>query len=106
MIRQLRHDPAAPSIAVFVALIVGGFVAIGLAWNIARQTLVVAFQMPAILSGAVGGLALIVLGAGLSNAQVGRRLGALERAHTDAVLDEATALLAALDRIELPRTTL
>ena len=106
MIRQLRQDPAAPSIAVFVALIVGGFVAIGLAWNIARQTLVVAFQMPAILSGAVGGLALIVLGAGLSNAQVGRRLGALERAHTDAVLDEAAALLAALDRTELPRTTL
>jgi hypothetical protein len=103
VIGQLRRDPAAPSVAVFLAMVVGGFVAIGLAWNIARQTLIVAFQLPGLLSGAVGGLALIVLGAGLINAQVGRRLGALERARTDAVLDEAAALLAALDRAELPR---
>lgn len=103
MIAALRRDPAAPSVAVFLALVVGGFVAIGLAWNIARQTLVVAFQLPGLLSGAVGGLALIVLGAGLINAQVGRRLGALERARTDAVLDEAAALLSALDRASLPR---
>jgi hypothetical protein len=90
------RDPAAPSLALFGALVVGGFVAIGLGWRAAARTLFVPFQVPALVSGGVGGLALIVLGAGLAATQVTRRLNAQERSETEDLLDEAAALLDAL----------
>ncbi|HUR51642.1 MAG TPA: hypothetical protein VMZ11_05925 [Mycobacteriales bacterium] len=87
------RDPAAPSLLLFGAMVLGGFVAIGLGWRAAARTLFVPFQVPALLSGGVGGLALIVLGAGLASTQVGRRLAAQERAETEDLLDEAAALM-------------
>ena len=44
----------------------------------------------------MGGLALILLGAGFANVQAGRRLAAEERVETEALLDEAHALVAAM----------
>lgn len=90
------RDPLAPSLALFAAIILGGFVAIGLGWKVAARTLVVPYQVPALVSGAMGGLALVVLGAGLTSIQVGRRLAAQERAETEDLLDEAAALMDAL----------
>jgi hypothetical protein len=87
------RDPAAPSLALYVALVIGGFVAIGLGWRAAARTLFVPFQVPALVSGGLGGLALIMLGAGLAVTQVGRRLAAQERADTEDLLDEAAAVL-------------
>jgi hypothetical protein len=87
------RDPAAPSLLLYAALVVGGFVAIGLGWRAAARTLIVPFQVPALVSGGIGGLALIVLGAGLAATQVGRRLAAAERAETEDLLDEAAAVL-------------
>ena len=87
------RDPAAPSLLLFAGLVLGGFVAIGLGWRAAARTLFVPFQVPALVSGGVGGLALIVLGAGLAATQVARRLAAEERAETEDLLDEAAALL-------------
>ncbi|MCU1602996.1 MAG: hypothetical protein JWO22_3705 [Frankiales bacterium] len=78
MIARLRNDPLTPSALVLIGLVVGGFVAIGLAWNIVRLEPLVALQVPALMSGGLGGLALIVAGCGLLHVQVGRRLAALE----------------------------
>jgi hypothetical protein len=87
------RDPAAPSLGLYLALVIAGFVAIGLGWRAAARTLFVPFQVPALVSGGIGGLALIVLGAGLAATQVGRRLAAEERAETEDLLDEAAAVL-------------
>jgi hypothetical protein len=90
---EWTRDPAAPSLTLYACLVVGGFVGIGLGWRAAARTLFVPFQVPALVSGGLGGIALIVLGAGLASTQVGRRLAAEERAETEDLLDEAAALL-------------
>jgi hypothetical protein len=93
---EWTRDPLAPSMTLFGGLIVAGFVGIALGWKVAARTLVVPFQVPALVSGAMGGFALIALGAGLANIQVGRRLAAQERAETEDLLDEAAALMDAM----------
>jgi hypothetical protein len=80
----------------FGAMILAGFVGIALGWKVAARTLIVPFQVPAMVSGGLGGLALIILGAGLASIQVGRRLAAEERAETEDLLDEAAALMDAM----------
>ncbi|MFN2537441.1 MAG: hypothetical protein ABR549_04715 [Mycobacteriales bacterium] len=90
------RDPAAPSLTLFIGLVLGGFVAIGLGWRVAARTLYVALQVPAVVSGAIGGLALVALGAGLASIQAGRRLAAAERAEMELLLDEAHGLVAAV----------
>jgi hypothetical protein len=90
------RDPVAPSLLLFAAVVVGGFVAIGIGWKVAARTLFVPFQTPALVSGGMGGLALVLVGAGLANVQAGRRLAAGERAETEALLDEASALVEAV----------
>lgn len=90
------RDPVVPSLSLFSALVLGGFVAIGIGWKVAARTLFVPFQVPAVVSGGLGGLALVILGAGLANVQVGRRLAAQERAETEDLLDEAAALMDAM----------
>ncbi|MGZ6804785.1 MAG: hypothetical protein ACXVFU_17220 [Nocardioidaceae bacterium] len=90
------RDPAAPSLALFAGLVVAGFVAIGIGWKVAARTLFVPSQVPALVSGGLAGLALVVLGAGLLDVQAGRRLAAAERAASEDVLDEAALLLQAV----------
>lgn len=93
---QWTRDPAAPSLLLFAGLILGGFVSIGLGWRVAARTLFVSYQVPALVSGAMGGFALIALGAGLAVIQTERRLAAEERAETEDLLDEAAALVEAV----------
>lgn len=90
-------DPAAPSLALFAAFVIAGFAAIAIGWKVAARTTVVPYQVPALVSGAMGGLALIVIGACLANIQAGRRLAAAERAEAEVVLDELAALVASLN---------
>jgi hypothetical protein len=90
------QDPAAPSLVLFAGLVLSGFVAIGIGWKVAARTPFVPLQTPALVSGAMGGLALVLLGTGLANVQIGRRLAAVERAETAALLDEAAALVETL----------
>jgi hypothetical protein len=89
--------PLAPSLLLFAGLIVGGFAAIGIGWKVAARTLFVPFQTPALVSGAMGGLALVLVGVILANIQADRWLNAGERAETEELLDEAAALLDALN---------
>lgn len=83
-------NPAAPSLLLFAGMVVAGFVAMLLSWRIAARTLDVADQLPAMLSGGVGGLALVVIGTGLFVAQMGRLSAADDRADLDDVLDRAS----------------
>lgn len=91
-------DPATPSLVLFAALAVGGFAVIALGWRVAARTLFVPFQIPALVSGAMGGFALVMLGVGLVSIQSGRRAAAVERAETEGLLDEVAALVAAAKR--------
>ena len=95
------RDPLAPGLLLFTGLVLGGFASIAMGWRIAARTRIVAVQLPAAVSGAFVGLALVATGAYLATVQVGRRLAAIERAETDAVLGEAAVLAVALsERVE------
>lgn len=94
--KRLVSSPALPSLIVFVAIIAAGFVSMGLSWRIAARTLDVADQVPAIISGGVGGLLLVVIGTGLFVAQVGRVSAADERAGYDDVLDHTSEVIQAV----------
>jgi len=82
-------DPFARSIGLAVALIVGGFVAIAIGWRGVARSIVVAEQLPYLVSGGLGGLALICAGAGLLTIQLTRYWNARERQRLDAILVRA-----------------
>ena len=92
--KHLR-DPFVVSVVVLGALVVAGLVGVGVAWKGAAASLVVAFQLPYIVSGALGGIALAGLGAGLLLIQVRRREEAQRRTDFDRVVRAAADLLAA-----------
>ncbi len=89
------HDPAAPSLLLFTGVILTGFVAIAVGWKVAARTLFVPSQIPAVVSGGLAGIALVLIGAALLTVQADRRNAALERVQTEDLLDEATALVEA-----------
>lgn len=93
---EFLDNPAATSLMLFSGMVVAGFVAIGIGWKVAARTLAVPYQTPALVSGGMGGLALILLGTGLLSVQAGRRMAAVERDETEALLDEASALVDAV----------
>ena len=94
--RRWTQEPAVPGLALFLAIAAAGFVTMGIGWKVAARTLVVGHQMPALVSGGMGGLALVFIGAGLATIHAHRRLAADERARTDVVLEEADRVLAAI----------
>jgi hypothetical protein len=94
--RRGSFHPALPSLLAFAGLVVAGFVAMAIGWRVSARTLDVARQVPAIVSGGVGGLVLIVIGTGLLVAQSGRVRAAEERADIDDVLDRASEVVEAL----------
>jgi hypothetical protein len=93
-VRTVRRDPFVVSVALLVTLAVTGLVGVGVAWKGAAASLVVAFQLPYITSGAMGGLALTGFAAGLLLVQVRRRAEARRRADFDRVVRAAADLLA------------
>ena len=93
--KRLTSDPAFASLALFAGVVVAGFVTIGIGWRVAARTLFVPAQVPAIISGGLAGVALVLVGAGLVTVQAERRANALERAQTEDLLDEAAALVEA-----------
>jgi hypothetical protein len=86
-------DPAAPSLALFAAVAASGFVAIAVGWHVAATTRFVPSQIAALVSGGLAGVVLVLVGSVLVSVQAGRRSAALERRHTDDVLDEVGALV-------------
>jgi hypothetical protein len=94
--RSLWSGPALPSLLVFLGMIVAGFAAMALGWRVAARTLDVASQIPAIVSGGVGGLVLVAVGTGLFLAQAGRARAADDRADADELLDRVSEVVQAL----------
>ena len=90
---QWTRDPAAPSLALFAGFVATGFAAIVLGWRVAARTVFVGQQVPALVSGALGGVVMVALGAGLFSIQTSRRLGAAERLAEELLLGEAHSLL-------------
>ena len=93
LVRFMR-DPALPGMILMVVLILAGLAAMGSAWFVSARTVFVPLQLPAFVSGGLGGIALIGMGAALLNLQIARRDEARERRLTQEALDEVTALLA------------
>lgn len=89
------RDPYVVSCAVLVGLVLAGIVGVGVGWKGAAASLVVAFQLPYIVSGAMGGLALAGFACGLLLIQVRRRQEAQRRAEFDRVVRAAADVLAA-----------
>ena len=98
LLRRLLADPVAPGLLLFAGLVAAGFVAIGIGWSVAARTLIVPFQTPAVVSGGMGGLALVLTGSALAAIQLGRRAAAIERAEVDSILDAAADLVERLRR--------
>lgn len=90
------RDPARRASWIGLALVVGGFVLLGVAWSDVAPLLEVYLQVPYAVSGAVGGLALLGTGLALLTAQVSRVLGAMEHQENDEALEAVRDLLGAL----------
>lgn len=91
------RDPFLSSVTVSAALVIAGFVSIGLAWRGAARLASVAGQLPFILSGGLAGLGLIGCGLALVDVQLRRRAEAADRADFDRVLAAGADLLATIE---------
>jgi hypothetical protein len=90
--RRLAGDSFARSIVISIALIAAGFVAIGLAWRGVARSVLVPEQLSFLVSGGIGGLALILAGAGTLAVQSSRYWNARERRQLDRLIARASAL--------------
>jgi hypothetical protein len=79
-LRLATADPWLVSVGVLVAAVGTGFVAMAIAWRGAAARISVAEQVPYIVSGAMGGLALVVFSLAVLVVQVRRRAEAIRRA--------------------------
>jgi hypothetical protein len=87
------RDSAFRAAIVFAALAVAGLVAVVLAWFGVSGTLNVGAQVAYTVSGGVGGLALVVSGAGLFFTHLGRMSAAREDASVERVVDAASQIV-------------
>ena len=101
-LRAATADPWLVSVGVLVAAVGTGFVAMVLAWRGAAARISVAEQVPFVVSGAMGGLALVAFALAVLVVQFRRRAEALRRADLDRVR-AAVADLAAEVRGEAGR---
>ncbi len=85
----VNRDAYARGVALLAGIIAAGFVVIALGWRAVARTVFVPFQLPALVSGGIVGLALVGVGCALVSVQVGRRLEAQWRADMEDLLDAA-----------------
>lgn len=84
------------SLVVLTLLAGAGLVSIAVAWRGVAPTLLVATQLPYVVSGALGGAAVLGFALGLIAVQASRRAEARERAQLGRVTMAAADLLATL----------
>lgn len=89
---QSLRDPATQATLVLAALGVAGFVMFVLGWRGGARTIYVPLQVPWLVSGAIGGLALIGLALGAWSIHSGRRQDAEHRAVVEQVVRQAAEL--------------
>jgi hypothetical protein len=87
------RDPAFPGLVMMATIAIAGAVSIYFGWRAVARTIYVPLQLPALVSGGIGGLALIGLGLFLFDLQMSRRDLARERKHNADLLDEIASLV-------------
>ena len=105
-LRLLRKALRAPAVSIGLVLVLigaAGFVALGLGWYGSAETPYVPFQVPYLVSGGLGGLALIGFAAGMFDIHVNRVQAARRRANTTAALHETVELLSLAAERRRPR---
>lgn len=78
MNRPAALDPVWGLEGFAAAMVVAGFVVLGLTWRLVARLTAVPYQLPYLVSGGLGGFALIVTGSTLAYVQLSRRLAAEE----------------------------
>lgn len=100
-------DRGVRALVILVAGAAGGFVALGLSWAGVAARLYVGLQLPFLVSGAFGGVAVAGCFLAVAGVQLERRHNAAERFHLDRALRDVGAvgalLPAALGRAGSPR---
>jgi len=94
-VRAAGRDPFAVSIVVLLLLAAAGLAGIAIGWSGAAGSLVVSVQLPYIVSGMIGGVALLGFSLGLLIIQARRHREAQRRAGFDRVVLAAADVLAA-----------
>ena len=84
-VRRIASDPFRRSLALAVLMIAGGFVAILIAYRGVARSAIVAVQLPYVISGGIGGVALILTGAAIIGIQTSRYWNARERQWLDLI---------------------
>src|SRR5205085_11466222 len=79
LVRQARRDPALGGLLVAAVIVLAGFGLIGFGWRGVARTLVVGVQVPELVTGAIGGLALVAFGAAGATLVLARRAAAAEQ---------------------------
>ena len=90
--RALR-DPAMRAILVLVALAAIGYTMMWLGWRGAARTIFVPLQSPWVMSGGLGGLAVLGMALGAWSVHVGRRQDAQNRAAEERLVRDAVLLI-------------
>jgi hypothetical protein len=93
--RAAGRDPYSVSIVVLLVLAAAGLAGLGIGWAGAAGSLVVSVQLPYIVSGVIGGAALLGFSLGLLIIQARRHREAQRRVQFDRVVRAAADLLAA-----------
>jgi hypothetical protein len=86
------EDPGLRAGAVLFGAALAGFVALGIGWAGLASKLLVPLQLPFLVSGAIGGVALTGASLGLLAIHLERRATAVERAALDGVVRDAAEL--------------
>ncbi len=90
-------DASLRAAAGLALLVVAGFVVLGLAWHGAARTPYVPLETPWLISGGIGGLALVGMGLGAMSIHLSRRERAQQRAAVEQLISVAAELMARPD---------
>lgn len=96
-VRAAAEDPVLTTAAIAVIFIFAAFASFAGAWIGVSGTAAAGVQMAYLVSGGVGGVTLLVIGASLLHIQLSRRYSALERQRLEDALVAARRALARLD---------
>lgn len=92
------RNPFLSAALAMIALVVAGFASLWFGWRGAAATHVVPIQVAFVVSGGLGGLALITLGIVLLSIHVGRRDAARAQAKREALIRAAEEIANALSK--------
>ena len=87
------RDPALPGLLIMMAIAIGGGIGLYFGWRGVARTIHVPLQIPELVSGGLGGIALVGLGLTLFDLQMTRRDQARERRQHADLLHEIASLV-------------